>query len=86
LGTVWSSEEIDKQHPDPAAAGGPGRTRYPDECYLPVHGQYYGMIMSTRVIDFSNPLTVKLERERAFQWVAAREETGRAEMILPLVG
>ena len=34
-----------------------------------------------RVIDFSNPLTVKLERERAFQWVAGHEnDTGRAEM------
>jgi hypothetical protein len=37
--------------------------------------------MATRVIDFSNPLTIKLERERAFQWVAGHEkETGRAEM------
>jgi hypothetical protein len=34
-----------------------------------------------RVIDFSNPLTIKLERERAFQWVAGHEkDTGRAEM------
>jgi len=65
VGDCMVSEEIDKQHRDPASAGGPGRTRYPDECYLPLHGQYYGMIMSTRVIDFSNPLTVKLERERA---------------------
>ena len=37
--------------------------------------------MGTRVIDFSNPLTIKLERERAFQWVVGHEnETGRAEM------
>jgi hypothetical protein len=65
----------------PAAGGGPGRTSYPDECYLPIHVRYYGMTMGTRVIDFSNPLTIKLERERAFQWVAGHEnETGRAEM------
>jgi hypothetical protein len=65
----------------PPAAGGPGRTSYPDECYLPIHVRYYGMTMGTRVIDFSNPLTIKLERERAFQWVAGHEnETGRAEM------
>jgi len=61
--------------------GGPGRTSYPDECYLPIHARYYGMTMGTRVIDFSNPLTQKLERERAFQWVVGHEkETGRAEM------
>ena len=59
----------------------PGRTSYPDECYLPIHARYYGMTMGTRVIDFSNPLTIKLERERAFQWVVGHEkETGRAEM------
>jgi hypothetical protein len=63
------------------AGGGPGRTSYPDECYLPIHARYYGMTMATRVIDFSNPLTIKLERERAFQWVVGHEkETGRAEM------
>lgn len=63
------------------AGGGPGRTSYPDECYLPIHARYYGMTMGTRVIDFSNPLTIKLERERAFQWVVGHEnETGRAEM------
>jgi hypothetical protein len=33
------------------------------------------------VIDFSNPLTARLERERAFQWVAGHErQTGRVEM------
>jgi hypothetical protein len=33
------------------------------------------------VIDFSNPLTVKLERERILQWVKGQEKsTGRAEM------
>ena len=63
------------------AGGGGGRTSYPDECYLPIHARYYGMTMGTRVIDFSNPLTIKLERERAFQWVVGHEkETGRAEM------
>ena len=63
------------------AGGAPGRTSYPDECYLPIHARYYGMTMGTRVIDFSNPLTIKLERERAFQWVVGHEkETGRAEM------
>ena len=72
----------DRQTPGaPPTAAGPGRTRYPAECYLPVHGRYYGPTMATRVIDFSNPLTIKLERERAFQWVAGHEkETGRAEM------
>ena len=63
------------------AGRGPGRTSYPDECYLPIHARYYGATMGTRVIDFSNPLTIKLERERAFQWVVGHEnETGRAEM------
>lgn len=66
--------------PQPAASG-PGRTSYPDECYLPLNVRYYGMSMGNRVIDFSNPLTIKLERERAFQWVAGGEkDTGRAEM------
>jgi hypothetical protein len=61
--------------------GGAGRTSYPDECYLPIHARYYGMSMGVRVIDFSNPLTIKLERDRAFQWVVGHEkETGRAEM------
>ena len=65
----------------PSTLGGPGRTSYPDECYLPIHARYYGMTMGTRVVDFSNPLTIKLERERAFQWVVGHEkETGRAEM------
>jgi hypothetical protein len=63
------------------AGGGGGRSAYPAECYLPVHARYYGMTMATKVIDFSNPLTIKLERERAFQWVVGHEkETGRAEM------
>ncbi|MGD0411490.1 MAG: hypothetical protein ABSC18_07275 [Verrucomicrobiota bacterium] len=63
------------------AGGSPGRGGYPDECYLPIHARYYGMTMATRVIDFSNPLTIRLERERAFAWVVGHEkETGRAEM------
>jgi hypothetical protein len=63
------------------SGGGPGRTSYPAECYLPIHARYYGMTMATRVIDFSNPLTIKLEHDRAFQWVVGHEnETGRAEM------
>jgi hypothetical protein len=34
-----------------------------------------------RVIDFSNPLTVKLERERIAEWLKGQEKsTGRAEM------
>jgi hypothetical protein len=58
--------------------GRPSRVNYPAECFLPVHTVKYG---GERVIDFSNPLTVKLERERALQWVTGHEkDTGRAEM------
>jgi hypothetical protein len=58
--------------------GRPARVNYPPECYLPVHTVKYG---GERVIDFSNPLTVKLERERILQWVKGQEKsTGRAEM------
>ena len=47
----------------------------PDTCPILRHDH------GDTVIDFSNPLTIKLERERAFQWVAGHEkETGRAEM------
>jgi hypothetical protein len=54
---------------------GGSRIRYPDECYLPVKPRG-----ADRVIDFSNPLTIKLERERAFQGVVGHEkETGRME-------
>ena len=45
--------------------GRPARINYPAECYLPVHTPKYD---GERVIDFSNPLAVKLERERAFAW------------------
>ena len=59
-------------------AGAPSRVNYPAECYLPVHTVKYG---GERVIDFSNPLTVKLERERILKWVTGQEKnTGRAEM------
>jgi len=58
-----------------------GRSRplnYPAECFLPIPTPKYG---GERVIDFSNPLTVKLERERAFAWAANHShETARAEM------
>ena len=58
--------------------GRPSRVKYPAECFLPIHTVKYD---GERVIDFSNPLTVKLERERAFKWVAGHEkETGRSEM------
>jgi hypothetical protein len=58
--------------------GRPARVNYPAECYLPVHTVKYA---GERVIDFSNPLSVKLERERVFEWVKGHEkETGRAEM------
>jgi hypothetical protein len=57
------------------------RINYPAECYLPIHTVIYG---ATRVIDFSNPLTVSLERERALKWVADlgsdKNKTGRVEM------
>jgi hypothetical protein len=58
--------------------GRPARVNYPAECYLPVHTPKYG---GERVIDFSNPLTVKLERERAFAWASDHpDQTGRSEM------
>ena len=58
--------------------GWPARVNYPAECYLPIRTVKYD---GERVIDFSNPLAVKLERERAFKWVEGHEkETGRTEM------
>jgi hypothetical protein len=61
-----------------ATQGRPSRVNYPPECFLPIHTPKYG---GERVIDFSNPLTVKLERERAFAWAADHAgDTGRAEM------
>lgn len=58
--------------------GRPSRANYPPECFLPIHTPKYG---GERVIDFSNPLTIKLEHDRAFQWASDNpKETGRAEM------
>ena len=58
--------------------GRPSRVNYPAECFLPIHTVKYD---GERVIDFSNPLTVKLERERVIKWVTGQEkDTGRAEM------
>jgi hypothetical protein len=56
----------------------PSRVNYAPECYLPVRTPKYN---GERVIDFSNPLTVSLERERAEQWAADDpQHTGAAEM------
>ena len=63
-----------------SSATAPGRSRvnYPPECFLPIRTVKYG---GEKVIDFSNPLTIKLERERATQAMTGREkETGRVEM------
>jgi len=58
--------------------GRPARVNYPAECYLPIHTVRYD---GERVIDFSNPLTVQLERERIAKWITGQEtNTGRAEM------
>jgi hypothetical protein len=58
--------------------GRPSRVNYPPECYLPVHTVRYD---GERVVDFSNPRTVQLERERIAKWIAGQEKnTGRAEM------
>lgn len=58
--------------------GRPSRVNYPAELFLPIRTVKYA---GERVIDFSNPLAVKLERERAFAEAAGREkETGRSEM------
>jgi hypothetical protein len=61
-----------------ATAQGRSRVNYPPECFLPIRTVKYG---GEKVIDFSNPLTIKLERERATQAMTGREkETGRVEM------
>jgi hypothetical protein len=58
--------------------GRPSRVNYPAELYLPIHTVKYD---GERVIDFSNPLAAKLERERIDKWVTGQEKsTGRAEM------
>ena len=58
--------------------GRPSRVNYPPDCYLPVHTVRYD---GERVVDFSNPRTVQLERERIAKWITGQENnTGRAEM------
>jgi hypothetical protein len=56
------------------------RTNYPEECYLPIRTVKFG---GEKVIDFSNPLSVKLERERAYEWAKSQANltvTARSEM------
>ena len=61
-----------------SAAPGRARVNFPPECFLPIRTVKYG---GERVIDFSNPLSIKLERERAVQAMTGHEkETGRVEM------
>ena len=61
-----------------AAPAGRGRVSYPPECFLPVRTVKYG---GEKVLDASNPLTIKLERERIAEWIKGQEKnTGRAEM------
>jgi hypothetical protein len=58
--------------------GRPARIVFPAECMLPIHTVKYG---GDSVVDFSNPLTVKLEKERIQKWITGQEKnTGRAEM------
>jgi hypothetical protein len=58
--------------------GRPPRINFPSECLLPIHTVKYG---GESVVDFSNPLTVKLEREHILNWITGQEKnTGRAEM------
>ena len=63
----------------PAAPARPfRRVNFPPECYLPIRTVKYG---GEKAIDFSNPLTIKLERERVQQWLDDHHnETGRVEM------
>ena len=64
--------------PAGAAPAGRSRVNYPPECFLPIRTVKYG---GEKVIDFSNPLTIKLERERAIQTMTGQEKsTGRVEM------
>lgn len=52
--------------------------KYPAECFLPIRTPKYD---GERVIDFSNPLTIQLEDDRAYQWASTNSnETSRAEM------
>jgi hypothetical protein len=60
-----------------ATPAGRARVGYPAEAFLPIRTVKYG---GERVIDFSNPAVIKLERDRAFQAMTGREkETGRVE-------
>jgi hypothetical protein len=52
------------------------QNNFPPDCFLPIHTVKYG---GEKVIDFSNPKTVQIERDRAFAW-GATGGTGRAEM------
>jgi hypothetical protein len=73
LNTSWATYPSTSATPQ-----GRSRVNYPPECFLPIRTVKYG---GERVIDFSNPLTIKLERERAVQAMTGREkETGRVEM------
>jgi len=45
----------------------PNRINFPAECYLPIGTPRYE---SERVIDFSNPVAIKLENERAVKWAS----------------
>jgi hypothetical protein len=67
--------------PPPSSGAAPlfrRRLDFPSECFLPIRTVKYG---GERVIDFSNPLTIKLERERVQKWLDDHHnETGRVEM------
>ncbi|MGZ5929062.1 MAG: hypothetical protein ACXWLX_07575, partial [Rhizomicrobium sp.] len=61
-----------------AVRGRPNRVNYPAECYLPFPTPRFG---GERVIDFSNPLTIRLERERAEKWASTDPgHTGSSDM------
>jgi hypothetical protein len=58
--------------------GNRARINYDADLYLPIHTVRYA---GERVIDFSNPKAVQLERDRAFAWASNQPgTTGRAEM------
>lgn len=60
-----------------AVRGRERQINYPAECYLPLKTPHYG---GERVIDFSNPLTVRLEQERATKWAKTDpSRTGEVE-------
>ena len=47
--------------------GIPYVAKYPKECFLPISTPRYE---GEAVVDFSNPLTIKLEHDRAFEWAS----------------